>query len=283
MRRIFSVFILLLFIVSACHEPEKAVEPKGKLFIIGGGKRPPGMVQRMVQEAGLEQDGHIVILTMASSEPDTSAFYAAKQFIDQGISHIADFRFSGDEEPSAERLDSLRSASLIYITGGDQNRFMEIVTGTSVEEAIKTCYNNGGMLAGTSAGAAVMSEKMITGNELKKSDYRETFRTIEANNIELGRGLGFLTTAIVDQHFVWRSRHNRLITAVIEHPELIGIGIDEATAILVKGNTAEVIGESQVLVYENADKSSTINEDEKLGARYLRLRVLLPGETFRLY
>jgi cyanophycinase len=282
MKRIYSGFALLIIILFACQETDKKLESNGTLFIIGGGKRPPAMVQRMVQEAGLENGGYIVILPMASSEPDTSVFYAARQFIDQGISHIVDFRFSKDEEPTAGQLDSLGKAKMIYITGGDQNRFMEIVSGTPVEEAIKTCYNNGGMIAGTSAGAAVMSEKMITGNELKKNDYRETFRTIEANNIELGTGLGFLTTAIVDQHFIWRSRHNRLITAIIEHPELIGIGIDEATAILVKGNMAEVIGESQVMVYENPDNSFTINEDEKLGARYLRLRILLPGETFRL-
>jgi cyanophycinase len=282
MKRIFSVFILLLFVFSACREHEKVSESQGKLFIIGGGKRPPEMIQRMIREAGLDQGGYLVILPMASSEPDTSVFYAAKQFIEQGVSRIADFRFTGNEDPTDERLDSLKNASLIYITGGDQNRFMEIVAGTVIEEAIKTCHNQGGMIAGTSAGAAVMSKKMITGNELKRTDYRETFRTIEANNIELGTGLGFLTTAIVDQHFVWRSRHNRLITAVIEHPELTGIGIDEATAILVIGDTAEVIGESQVLLYENPDKSFTINEAEKLGARYLRLRVFLPGESFKL-
>jgi cyanophycinase len=274
--------MLLILLASACHAPEEAKEPKGKLFIIGGGKRPPEMVKRMINEAGLDQGGYIVILPMASSEPDTAVFYSARQFTEQGITRIADFRFSAGIEPSKERLDSLINASLIYITGGDQNRFMEAIAGTAVEEAIKSCYVNGGMIAGTSAGAAVMSEKMITGNELKRTDYRETFRTIEANNIELGTGLGFLTTAIVDQHFIWRSRHNRLITAIIEHPALIGIGIDEATAILVKGNVAEVIGESQVLVYENPDRSFTINKDEKLGARYLRLRVFLPGESFRL-
>lgn len=282
MQKVSAILIFLAFLFSACQESEQTDGSQGKLFIIGGGKRPPEMIQRMILEAGLNQGGYIVILPMASSEPDTSVFYAAKQFIEQGASSIADFRFSKDEEPPAARLDSLINASLIYITGGDQNRFMEVVAGTAVEEAIKTCYMNGGMIAGTSAGAAVMSEKMITGNELRKSDYLETFRTIEANNIELGTGLGFLTTAIVDQHFVWRSRHNRLITAIIEHPELIGIGIDEATAILVKGNLAEVIGESQVLVYENPDRSFTINKDEKLGARYLRLRVFLPGESFRL-
>lgn len=282
MKRFFSVFVFLLITLSACQEDGKTLEHDGKLFIIGGGKRPPEMIQRMIMEAGLDTGGYIVILPMASSEPDTSVFYAAKQFIAQGTINISDFWFTQESEASSSQLDSLRNAKLIYITGGDQNRFMEAIAGTAVEEAIKTCYMNGGMIAGTSAGAAVMSEKMITGNELKKSDYRETFRTIEANNLELGKGLGLLTTAIVDQHFVWRSRHNRLITAIIEHPELIGIGIDEATAILVKGNLAEVIGESQVLVYENPDKSYTINEEEKLGARYLRLRIFLPGETFKL-
>jgi cyanophycinase len=282
MKRIFRAIILLLFAVSACQESEKTDGPQGKLFIIGGGKRPPEMIQRMIREAGLDQDGYIVILPMASSEPDTSVFYASTQFIEQGISRIADFWFTQESEAAASQLDSLVNARLIYITGGDQNRFMEAIAGTAVEEAIKTCYMNGGMIAGTSAGAAVMSEKMITGNELKRQDYRETFRTIEADNIELGTGLGLITTAIIDQHFVWRSRHNRLITATIEHPEIIGIGIDEATAVLVKGNTAEVVGDSQVLVYENPDRSFTINKDEKLGARYLRLRVFLPGESFRL-
>jgi cyanophycinase len=282
MNRLSFAVILLTLLVSACQVREKAEDTKGKLFIIGGGKRPPEMIRKMITEAGLEHGGYVVILPMASSEPDTAVFYISRQLMEQGISQIADFRFSADTEPSQHRLDSLKNASLIYITGGDQNRFMEAVAGTSVEEAIKACYASGGMIAGTSAGAAVMSEKMITGNELKRTDYRETFRTIEANNIELGTGLGFITTAIVDQHFVWRSRHNRLITAIIENPGMMGIGIDEATAILVKGKTAEVAGESQVLIFENPERLFKMNEDEKLGARHLRLQVLLPGDTIRL-
>lgn len=282
MRNIHVILFLSAIMLFSCHQNNQPVENKGKLFIIGGGKRPPEMIRRMIIEAGLDQIGYIVILPMASSEPDTSVFYTARQFIEQGVNRIADFRFTQETTATPGQLDSLRNASLIYITGGDQCRFMEAIAGTEVETAIKECYHHGNMIAGTSAGAAVMSEKMITGNELKNRDYRETFRTIEAENLELGQGLGFLKTAIVDQHFVWRSRHNRLITAVIENPGTMGIGIDEATAILVKGDMAEVLGESQVLVFENPDKSFHINEQGKLGARYLRLRVLLPGETFRL-
>jgi cyanophycinase len=279
---LFTLLLALPF--SACHQNPQAVDDdnQGSLFIIGGGSRPVPMMQRMIEEAGLDLDGYVVILPMASSEPDTSVFYISKQLRELGIHQIADFRLSPEVETPQHRLDSIINARLIYIAGGDQNRFMEAIKDPPAIEAIRQCYLNGGMIAGTSAGAAVMSQKMITGNELKRSDYRETFRTIEAENIELGTGLGFVTTAIIDQHFVWRSRHNRLITAVIENPGLKGIGIDEATAILVKGNTAEVVGESQVIVYENPDKTFNSSESGKLGARYLRMQVLLPGEKFRL-
>lgn len=282
MQRLAVIILLAVLTITACNQAEPNDEPQGKLFIIGGGHRPAAMIQRMVQEAALDRGGYLIILPMASSEPDTSVYYISRQFIKQGVSNIADFQFTNEEHATQSQLDSIRNAALIYITGGDQNRFMEIVGGTEVEEAIRKCYQNGGMIAGTSAGAAVMSEKMITGNELKQTDYRDTFRTIEADNIELGTGLGLITSAIIDQHFVWRSRHNRLITAVIEHPELIGIGIDEATAILVTGNRAEVVGESQVIIYENPYRHSTLNEDEKLGAKQLMLRVLLPGDTFMI-
>lgn len=282
MKKLTGVVLLIVWLLSGCSDAEKAGEASGKLFIIGGGKRPAEMIQRMIKEAGLDKSGYIIILPMASSEPDTAVFYSSRQFIEQGITSIADLRFTKETAATPAQLDSLENASLIYITGGDQNAFMEIVTETAVEEAIKTCFRKGGMIAGTSAGAAVMSEKMITGNELRQTDYRETFRTIEAANIELGTGLGLITTAIVDQHFIWRSRHNRLITAIIENPQLKGIGIDEATAILVVGSKAEVVGESQVLLFENPGRDSITNQDRKLGAKNLRLSVLLPGDTFDL-
>ncbi len=126
-----------------------------------------------------------------------------------------------------------------------------------------------------------MSEKMITGDELRYPDYRPTFPVIESENLELAKGLGLLTTAVIDQHFVWRSRHNRLITSVLEYPDLPGIGIDESTAILVNGNKAEVVGEAQVLVYRNPDASKTQYE-HKLGGRNLQLDVFLPGERFAI-
>lgn len=279
---IFGFFMML----ASCQPSENGGEqfseaPKGSLFIIGGGSRPDAMVQRMITESGVDQGGYVVILPMSSSEPDSAIIWSGQQFINQGIVQVTGFNFLPGETPDETLLDSLRNASLVYISGGDQNRFMAIVKDTPIMAAIHQAYENGAMIAGTSAGAAVMSEKMITGNELKYPEYQSTFRTIEAGNIEISIGLGLLTTAIVDQHFVWRSRHNRLLTAVIEYPEILGIGIDESTAILVKGDSAEVVGISQVLVFKNPVKN-TRNIEGKLGAAGIQLDVLLPGDKFSI-
>ncbi len=256
-------------------------DTKGKLFIIGGGSRPTSMVDRIIKEAGLDKGGYGVILPMSGSEPDSSIYYGKLQFSKLGVDKIFGLQFVKDEKLTKVKLDSIRNAKLIYITGGDQTRFMDVVKGTDIETAIHEAYKKGSLVGGTSAGAAVMSKLMITGNELKHQDYSATFKNIEADNIEITTGLGMITNVIIDQHFVKRSRYNRLISAVIEHPEMIGIGIDEATAILVSGNSAEVVGDSQVIVIRNKKKSVQKYKD-RLGAKGLSLDVYLPGEIFKL-
>lgn len=289
----FTIIILgALFFVFACNEKkqqedneqqttdEVSTEYKGKLFIIGGGKRPPELVKRLIVESGVDKGGYIVILPMSSSAPDTSAFYARKQFVEQGIEDIVSFNFIKDEEPSQLWLDSLKNAQMIYITGGNQNRFMEIVQNTPIHDAIKEAFKNGATIAGTSAGAAVMSKKMITGNEYKHAEYTGEFRTIEAENMEIKEGLGLIENAIIDQHFVQRMRMNRLISTTIENPEETGIGIDESTAIVVQGNTAWVAGKSQVIVIRHPKNVKAKNG--LLGATDMELEVLLPCDTFKI-
>jgi cyanophycinase len=221
----------------------------GKLFLMGGGSRPPEMIARIITEAG-----YGLILPMASAEPDSAIFYGKAQFSDQHVNNIFGFNYrSGNINKLS--LDSIANARLIYIAGGDQNRFMEFVSGTPLETAIFRAFTNGSVIAGTSAGAAVLGELMITGNELRYPDYSPTFNTIESENLELKPGLGLLQNILIDQHFVKRSRYNRLLTSILEYPELTGIGIDEATALLIKGKEAEVIGESQVVVFTNPNRS----------------------------
>ena len=279
-----STAVLLLLLAAGCTGAggvrDAAPAPQGKLFIIGGGSRPLAMVERMIEEAGLREDGYVAILPMSSAEPDSAVIWSGEQFAELGA-EVTGFNFQAGAPPPPAWLDSLRQARLIYISGGDQARFMDVVSGTAIEDAIREAYRSGSLIGGTSAGAAVMSAQMLTGDQRKHPEYTSTYEVLEADNIDLAPGLGLLTGAIIDQHFVRRSRYNRLLTAVTEFPEIVGVGIDESTAILVEGGRAEVVGEAQVVVVQNPDRSAN-TQNGKLGAHGLRVDVYLPGETFAL-
>ncbi len=280
-KSILTAFVVLISTFCTTSVVSQDINSRGKLFIIGGGSRPSSMVDRIIKESGLDKGGYGIVLPMSSAEPDSAVYYAKGQFTKLGVDNIYGLQFSKDEKLTQTKLDSIRDAKLIYISGGDQNRFMEVVEGTDIEKAIHEAYQNGSLVGGTSAGAAVMSKLMITGNELKHPEYSSTFRNLETENIETKTGLGLITNVIIDQHFVKRSRYNRLLTAIIDFPELIGIGIDESTAILVKGNTIEIVGESQVVVLKNPKQSSKTYND-KLGAKGIIIDIYLPGEIFTL-
>lgn len=280
-------FILFLILLAACtgrnqHNGNKRHKnPSGNLFIIGGGPRPQVLVDKMVELAGLRDSGYVVVLPMSSSAPDTAAYYGEKQFQDAGISRTISFNYPKNATIPAAHVDSIRKAALIYLTGGNQNRFMDIVRNTPIPGAIRQAYKSGATIAGTSAGASLQSSMMMTGDEIKYPEYDGKFPTIEANNIILEPGLKLLPHAIIDQHFIQRSRINRLLAAIIEHPEQTGIGIDESTAIHVHGDTAQVYGKAQVMVLKNYSDSLRV-KNGYLGARDMQLSLYLPGETFRI-
>ena len=270
----------LFFLVFLAFNFTFSQNSKGKLFIIGGGSRPDFLVDRMIKEAGLKSGETVAIFPHASEEQDSSFYYAKQQFEKRNLKAL-DCAFKKDEKLSPSKLDSLKTAKLIYIGGGDQVRFMEIINSNpEVKNLLKSAYQNGKMIAGTSAGAAVMSEVMITGNQLKYKDYENTFDNIEIKNVETKQGLGFIKTAVIDQHFVVRSRYNRLLSLIIENPIYKGIGIDEGTAILVKNGSAEVVGRAQVIVFKNPKQSKKLNGD-KLGAQGITLDIYLNGEKFK--
>jgi cyanophycinase len=238
------------------------------------------MIHEMIELSGIDTGGYIMIIPQASEEPDTAAYYARRQFESLGDYKYRVLSIENDSIIRAGQVEDVRNAALIYITGGVQTKLMEIIGNSPVHEAIIEAYNNGATIAGTSAGAAVMSKLMLTGNEFKHPEYTGDFRTIEADNMEIVEGLGLLENAIIDQHFIRRMRMNRLISVALEHPGYKCIGIDESTAIIVHQGRALVTGESQVIMLENP-ATARVNDAGLLAGTGLILDVYYAGDTIQ--
>ena len=280
MNYIFSSIFLMLIAISASGQKKMPI-PKGKLFIIGGGDRPPSLMKSLVVTADLSATDYVVVLPMSSEEPDTSFFYFKEDLQPVCQNKIIEFNFTKEKVNDKNWLDSLEHARLIFITGGDQDRFMKIVFNTPVFQAIHKAYTNGATISGTSAGAAVMSQHMITGSELTDTTYRATFKKLHQNNIVIKEGLGLITSAVIDQHFIVRSRYNRLLSAIAKYPLLACIGIDETTAIIVRGNNIEVAGEGQVIVFKHP-KELKVVEHDLIKVKSLQLSIYTKGDTFTI-
>lgn len=277
--------LVTLFVIIVCFpfslSAQSKITPKGTLFIIGGGDRPPSLVKSLLATAQLSSKDYIVVLPMSSEEPDSSFYYFKEDIAPACTNTIANLNFTKENVSNKLWLDSLVHAKLIFITGGDQERFMNVVLHTPVYDAIHQAYNNGSTIAGTSAGAAVMSTQMITGKEFSDTTYRATFRKLHDKNIEIKEGLGLLDNAIIDQHFVVRSRYNRLLSALAEYPKLPCIGIDEVTAIIVHGNKVKVTGESQVLVFRSP-KGLTVTPDRLIKFQDIQMSIFSANDEFLL-
>jgi cyanophycinase len=271
---------ILFYCVSATAQQRPAL-PKGKLFIIGGGDRSPALMRSLVAAAALEPKDYVIVLPMSSESPDTGYYYFKADLQPACTNAIVNFNFTAEKTSYKNWLDSLEHAKLIFITGGSQDRFMKVVLNTPVFKAIHKAYANGATIAGTSAGAAVMSQHMITGNELTDTIYRSTFRKVADKNIEITEGLGLLTTAVIDQHFIVRSRYNRLLSALARYPSLSCIGIDEATAIIVQGNKVKVVGESQVVVMRKPEELK-ITSKGLITMKDIQFSIYTDGDEFSI-
>jgi len=241
-----AFFLAFLLVVSLFANAQNKTA-KGNLFIIGGGNRSDELMKQMLHTAELKPSDYIIVLPMASEVPDAGFGTLSTQLQKLDPRTIKNFNFARHDVNDRKWTDSLANAKLIYILGGDQSRFMNVVLNTPVYAAIHKAYQNGATIAGTSAGAAVMSKYMITGKQLLDTVYKETFNKLWDKNIEFSQGMGLLENTIIDQHFLKRNRYNRLISALAAYPDLVCVGIDESTAIIVHGNNATVAGESQVI------------------------------------
>jgi len=278
------IVLLLAAAVTACT-PKAPTEPrpKGYLFIIGGGERDAALMKRYIQLAEAHDTGKIVVFTMASSVPDEVGPELVTEFKGNGAKNTVYYNLSHEQamKPGSDKI--LDGVGGIWFSGGDQALLTAALLNTPIHRRMLELYNEGCVVGGTSAGAAVQSKFMITGNERRTHGEEGTWEAILADDILHAEGFGFVKKAIIDQHFVTRRRHNRLIAVVLENPTLVGVGIEESTAVLVRpdGNY-EVLGEGQVIVYDARRAKTFRSPDGHLGGHDLTMHVLLPGDVYDL-
>ena len=254
----------------------------GNLIIIGGAEDKEGdkeILKRVEKYIDSEKE-KLVIATIATEYPEKSYKKYKKVFEGLGIINIDNLDISRREDAfKLENVEIINNANLLFFTGGDQLRITSMIGGTLVYDAIKELCNRGGLIAGTSAGASVMSDTMIVQGEDDESPHKCT--------LKMSPGLGLVKNIIIDQHFAQRGRIGRLLTAIAENPEVLGIGIDEDTAIVVsdKGK-AEVIGSGAVYFIDGSSIDySNVSEqysEEVLSIFNVKLHVLKEGNKFNL-
>lgn len=281
---LFAALILLVPVVSFSQPknsplhylPEK-VNAKGTLVIEGGGDRISVILKTIIKYGGGD-NAKLLVVPFASGIADTTGMNQSREFRKLGCKN-ADYIFCDKKDiDSPENLAKLDGVTAIFFSGGDQLRLTGYLAGTKFFEKIKQIYKNGGVISGTSAGAAIMSRIMLTGRSLSDTtDDSHEFNYIKANDVEVAQGFGFLNNIIIDQHFITRRRQVRLINVLLDHPGYRGIGIDEEAALVVKPNsTIELIGNSNAMVFEPYRAAG------KAKNKSFKLTILYPGDTYNL-
>ncbi|MEJ2635471.1 MAG: cyanophycinase [Calditrichia bacterium] len=275
MRYIIGIISALIFAMGFGCSSDAGRDIKGNLIIIGGGKRPTAVMEKFMELAG-GKDARIAIIPMASEYYQESGPEYEKEFLALGASETKAFYIHDSLEANSDSLvQALSRYSGIYFGGGDQNRLTRIFLHTRCMDLFHRKYKEGAVLAGTSAGAAIMSQIMITGDG--------NWTVPDKDSVMTSQGFGFVKSAVIDQHFLKRQRLNRLLTVVVDN-QIRGIGIDESTALWVKpGGNVEVLGNSVVIVIDPSRAKYPPKPGSRLiGAQDLRMDILRPGDRFRL-
>lgn len=287
-----AAFGVLLSVVACAPAGEPASAPapavegvRGHLLIVGGGQQPPELVARFVELAGGPGRARIAVLPMASGEPEATGREKAEELRGLGAeTFVLNLTRAQAMSDSAVRL--LDGTTGIWFTGGDQSRVTPVLRGTPVLQAIRDRWRAGAVIGGTSAGAAIMPDSMLTGNQFRPGVdtvgyYGDEFPNVARRTIQVVAGLGFLPGTLIDQHFIRRERHNRLLASVLERPSLIGVGIDESTAIEVGPDGRWMVrGSGGVVIYDARAARITSPAAPVLGTADVRMHLLPPGGVF---
>ena len=259
----------------------RADDTTGTLVLIGGGCSAGGdALGTFVHRAHGHEGGRIVGFTTASSDPMGSAIAWRNDLKVAGATNveipIVDRRDLAQDERIAKIV---READGIFLGGGDQVHLVATIGGSRVGNAIRDAYRRGAVVCGTSAGAAALTETILAGGEVDETGIH--------TDMHIGPGLGLLGfRAMIDTHFAQRRRLHRLFVAIAANPDLMGLGIDEDTALVVQGNLGTVIGKGGVTFVDGRgvrfDNADEVTRGAQLTLSYLRVGLVGPGYEFNL-
>ena len=251
-----AAFVAIVFAASAFGQQ--------RLMVVGGGTRPVEATKKFVEWSGGAKS-KILVITWATAEEGSSFDGTKKAFLEANaatVEHAATRPIDADKR--AKLVTQIKEATGIYFGGGDQNRIMDVLKDEELLKMLRAKYAAGTPFGGTSAGAAVLSDPMMTGEA--------DLKILDGKKVGVRTGLGLISNIMFDQHFLIRQRHNRLFGFVMENPNYLGVGIDEANAVMITDNrNLEVFGNTHVMFI-----------DAKGHNGGMRVNILNPGDWYDL-
>jgi cyanophycinase len=254
---------------------------RSTLIAIGGGDlaSSPSLLKLLKDRIERRKCRRMVIMTVATEEPTAAARKYQRLFKDLGVKETRSIGIvSRDDGFDEKAIEAMEQADAMYFTGGDQLNITSLMGGTPVHEVLRRKWKEGTLIAGSSAGAAMMSGSMIISGESDSPP--------RSGGVEIAPGVNLLDGVLVDTHFSERGRHGRLLTAVAHYPQLIGVGIDTNTAAIFCNGSFRVAGEGVVTVMDGSQMHHcdlpNRKKNETVGLFGVRIHVLPAGYSFEI-
>jgi cyanophycinase len=267
-----TLFVLMLFLLPALPalraEPVVKGPEHGALVIVGGGKVGTDILTRMFDLAGGRHAPLVVVPTASGADTYPADWSGLKMFKDFGATDITLLHTKDRTVADSEEfVRPLMAAKIVWFVGGRQWRLVDSYAHTRTEREVERVLERGGVVAGSSAGASIVASYMVRGA-------RENNFIMMAPGYE--EGFGLIKGVAIDQHMLTRNRQDDLEEVVARHPEVLGIGLDESTAIIVRGQEFEVVGASKIAIH---DGRAVKGAQERNGKKYYFMG---PGEKYDL-
>jgi cyanophycinase len=246
---------------------------------VGGGGQHPDILEAFFDSIKTKREASVAVMTVASNEVEGMRADYNAMFRKHNVKHVSVIDiFSREDAHNPSALKKIENADAIYFTGGDQLNVTSLFGGSPLDNLLHEKVREGVVIAGTSAGAAMMASSMIKNGKGDRSPW--------VGAVETSSGLDLIENTVIDTHFAERGRYGRLLTALAHHPHIIGIGLDEATAIVVKGKKFKVVGKGSVTIMCGAWMSHVDlvyrAHGEPISIFDIRVHILAPGYSYDL-